>query len=90
MWNYINTRFSLREGKQDPEFVKKPDIALKLVDKCLQRGEKPGVVLIDAGSGNNTTFLKQLESKKLKYVAGLAKNIIGYLSSRNRQRKSRN
>lgn len=74
MWNYTNTRFSLREGKQAPEFVKKPDIALKLVDKCLQRGEKPGVVLIDAGYGNNPTFLKQLESKKLKYVAGLAKN----------------
>jgi SRSO17 transposase len=65
---------SLRQGKQDPEFVKKPDIALKLIDKCLQRGEKPGVVLIDAGYGNNTTFLKQLDSKKLKYVAGLAKN----------------
>lgn len=26
---------SLRQGKQDTEFVKKPDIALKLVDKCL-------------------------------------------------------
>jgi SRSO17 transposase len=65
---------SLPEGKEDPEFVKKPDIALKLIDKCLQRGEKPGVVLVDAGYGNNTTFLKQLESKKLKYIAGLAKN----------------
>jgi hypothetical protein len=40
----------------------------------LSRGEKPGVVLVDAGYGNNTTFLKQLESKKLKYIAGLAKN----------------
>ena len=47
---------------------------MKLVDKCLSRGEKPGVVLVDAGYGNNTTFLKQLESKKLKYVAGIAKN----------------
>jgi SRSO17 transposase len=65
---------SLPEGKQDPEFIKKPDIALKLVDKCLSRGEKPGVVLVDAGYGNNTAFLKQLESKKLKYIAGLAKN----------------
>src|SRR4028119_711146 len=65
---------SLAEGKQDPEFVKKPDIALKLIDKCLSRGEKPGVVLVDAGYGNNTTFLKQLETKKLKYIAGLAKN----------------
>jgi SRSO17 transposase len=65
---------SLPEGKQDPEFVKKPDIALKLIDKCLSRGEKPGVVLVEAGYGNNTTFLKQLESKKLKDIAGLAKN----------------
>jgi len=65
---------SLPEGNVDPEFVKKPDIALKLIDKCLSRGEKPGVVLVDAGYGNNTTFLKQLELKKLKYIAGLAKN----------------
>ena len=65
---------TLPQGKQDPEFIKKPDIALKLVDKCLSRGEKPGVVLIDAGYGNNTNFLKQLELKKLKYLAGLAKN----------------
>ena len=65
---------SLPEGKEDPKFIKKPDIALSLVDKCLSRGEKPGVVLVDAGYGNNTTFLKQLETKKLKYIAGLAKN----------------
>ena len=65
---------SLPSGKQNPEFVKKPDLALKLVDKGLSRGEKPGIVLIDAGYGNNSTFLKQLESKKLKYIAGLAKN----------------
>ncbi len=65
---------SLPAGKQDPKFVKKPDIALKLIDRCLSRGEKPGVVLVDAGSGNNSTFLKQLELKKLKYIAGLAKN----------------
>ena len=47
---------SLPGGKPDPEFVKKPDIALKLIDKCLSRGEKPGVVLVDAGYGNNSTF----------------------------------
>lgn len=65
---------SLPEGKEDEKFIKKPEIALNLVDKCLSRGEKPGVVLVDAGYGNNTTFLKQLETKKLKYIAGLAKN----------------
>ena len=65
---------SLPAGKSDLEFIKKPDIALKLIDKCLARGEKPGVVLVDAGDGNDSNFLRQLESKKLKYIAGLAKN----------------
>lgn len=65
---------SLPEGKQDPEFIKKPDIALKLIDKCLNRGDKPGVVLVDAGYGNNSTFLRLLESRNLTYVAGVAKN----------------
>ena len=45
-----------------------------MVDKSLELGLRPGVVLVDVGYGNNSTFLKQLESKKLKYVAGLAKN----------------
>ena len=65
---------SLAGGKADPSFIKKPELALKLVEKSLELGLRPGVVLVDAGYGNNSTFLKQLESKKLKYVAGLAKN----------------
>src|SRR4028119_661378 len=65
---------SLPQGKQAPEFIKKPDIALKLIDKCLERGEQPGVVLIDAGYGNNSKFLQELESRKLRYIGGLAKN----------------
>ena len=65
---------SLAGGKADPSFIKKPELALKLVEKSLEVGLRPGVVLVDAGYGNNSTFLKQLESKKLKYVAGLAKN----------------
>ena len=65
---------SLAAGKADPLFIKKPELALKLVEKSLELGLRPGVVLVDAGYGNNSKFLKQLESKKLKYVAGLAKN----------------
>ena len=37
-------------------------------------GYRPGIVLIDAGYGNNTTFLLELEKRKLKYLGGLAKN----------------
>ena len=45
-----------------------------MIDKCLERGERPGVVLIDAGYGNNSRFLQELETRKLRYIGGLAKN----------------
>jgi hypothetical protein len=65
---------SLPQGKKDIEFKKKPELALALVDRSLQRGYRPGIVVIDAGYGNNTTFLLELEKRKLKYLGGLAKN----------------
>ena len=65
---------SLTEGKQDPEFEKKPELAIKLIDLTLQRGYQPGIVIVDAGYGNNTSFLLELEKRQLKYLGGLAKN----------------
>mgnify|MGYP003471058137 FL=1 len=65
---------SLPEGKKDLEFKKKPQLALELIDQGLNRGYRPGMVLIDAGYGNNTTFLIELEKRELKYLGGLAKN----------------
>jgi hypothetical protein len=65
---------SLPQGKKDIEFKKKPELALALIDRSLMRGYRPGIVLIDAGYGNNTTFLLELEKRKLKYLGGLAKN----------------
>ncbi len=65
---------SLPQGKKDQEFKKKPELALELIDKSLRRGSRPGIVLIDSGYGNNTTFLIELETRKLKYLGGLAKN----------------
>ena len=65
---------SLPEGKKDPKFQKKPTLALELIDKSLNRGYRPGIVLIDSAYGNNTSFLKELEIKKLKYIGGIAKN----------------
>jgi DDE superfamily endonuclease len=65
---------SLPEGKKGPEFKKKPTLALELIDKSLNRGYRPGIVLIDSAYGNNTSFLRELEKKKLKYIGGIAKN----------------
>ncbi len=65
---------SLASGKQDPEFKKKPELALKLIDKTIERKYQPGIVIVDAGYGNNTSFLLELEKRRLKYLGGLAKN----------------
>lgn len=42
---------SLPQGKQDPEFEKKTELALKLVDRALIRKYQPGIVIVDAGYG---------------------------------------
>jgi DDE superfamily endonuclease len=65
---------SLSQGKQDPLFEKKPELAIKLIDKTLNRKYQPGIIIVDAGYGNNTSFLSQLEKRQLKYLGGLAKN----------------
>ncbi len=79
---------SLPQGKQDrearhvedsmwqtsPEFEKKPELALKLIDKTLERKYQPGIVIVDAGYGNNTSFLLEIDKRQLKYLGGLAKN----------------
>jgi SRSO17 transposase len=65
---------SLPEGKKDPSFLKKPELAIRLIDRTLSRGYCPGIVLIDAGYGNNTSFLLELEQRKLNYLGGIAKN----------------
>ena len=66
---------SLKEGKESSWFTKKPDLALALIDRSLKKGYQPGIVIIDAGYGNNTNFLIELEKRKLKYLGGLAKKI---------------
>lgn len=70
---------SFEEGKSDPDFRKKPELAMQLIDKCLARDLKPGIVLLDAGYGNNGPLLLQLEERKLQYVAALGKNRIVYV-----------
>ena len=64
----------MAKGKDDELFEKKPDIGIELIDRSLSRGLSPGIVLIDGGYGHNTTFLKTLEERELKYLGKIAKN----------------
>ena len=65
---------SLAKGKDDELFKKKPDIGIELIDRSLSGGLSPRIVLIDGGYGKNTTFLKRLEERELKYLGKIAKN----------------
>ena len=65
---------SLPNGKEDENFLTKPELALSLINQTLRRKYYPGLVLIDGGYGNNSSLLKGLEKLKLNYIGGLAKN----------------
>lgn len=82
---------SLEKGKEDPTFVKKPDMALKLIQSSLDRGLTPALVLFDAGYGNNAPLLKEVENKGLKYVATISKsrNVYYEMSGDSRREKHR-
>ena len=69
---------SLEKGKEDPSFEKKPNIALSLIQSCLDKGFVPGLVLLDAGYGNNAPLLKEVENKGLKYVAAINRTRVVY------------
>lgn len=39
---------SLPKGKEDENFVKKPELALKLINQTIERKYHPGIVLMDS------------------------------------------
>jgi len=82
---------SLEGGKEDPEFEKKPNIALALVDRCLGRELRPGLIVLDAGYGNNAPLLKELEGRGLRYVAAInkARNVYYQMAGDTRREKHR-
>jgi SRSO17 transposase len=52
-------------------FKTKPQIALEQIRAALQAGVPPGVVLMDAGYGNNGPLRQALKALGLTYVAGI-------------------
>lgn len=65
---------TFEKGKDDEAFRTKPQLALELIDKCFARGISPGLLLVDSFYGTSSQFLKELESRGLKYVAAVRKN----------------
>jgi SRSO17 transposase len=67
-----------REKAGVPEeitFQTKPQIALAEIKRARERGVPTGVVLADAGYGNDSQFRTQLTEWKLPYVAGLMSTV---------------
>src|SRR5258708_2291698 len=56
-------------------FQTKPQIALAQIQRARERGVPTGVVLADAGYGNDSQFRAQLTEWKLPYVAGLMSTV---------------
>jgi SRSO17 transposase len=56
-------------------FQTKPQIALDQIKRARERGVPRGVVLADAGYGNDSQFRAQLTEWKLPYAAGIQSNV---------------
>lgn len=56
-------------------FQTKPQIALEQIKRARERGVPTGVVLADAGYGNDAKFREQLTEWQLPYVAGIQKTV---------------
>ena len=57
------------------KFQTKPQIALAEIERARERGIPEGVVLADAGYGNDTQFRERLSEWKLSYVAGIQSGV---------------
>jgi SRSO17 transposase len=75
---YLPETWSSNEARREktgiPEEVKfqtKPGIALEQIRRARERGLPEGVVLADAGYGNDTKFRAQLTEWKLPYIVGI-------------------
>lgn len=56
---------------EEIDFLTKPEIALEQITEAVEQGVPPGVVLADAGYGNDSKFRQGLETLGLQYVLGV-------------------
>jgi SRSO17 transposase len=60
---------------EETAFQTKPQIALEQIQRARERGVPQGVVLADAGYGNDSQFRAQLTEWKLPYTAGIQSSV---------------
>jgi SRSO17 transposase len=60
---------------EETAFQTKPQIALEQIQRARERGVPQGVVLADAGYGNDSQFRAQLTEWKLPYTAGIQSTV---------------
>ena len=58
----------------ETQFQTKPEIAMDQIRRARERGIPQGVVLADAGYGNDTHFRTELTKLEMPYVAGIQSN----------------
>src|SRR3954471_24528637 len=70
-WAADPARRALAGVPEEVEFRTKPAIALEQIGRALADGVPPGVVVTDAGYGNDTEFREGVTAQGLPYVAGI-------------------
>jgi len=82
---------SLERGRDNERFRTKIEIAIGLIDRCIERDLKPGRVVADCFYGDNIKFLQALEQRQLEYVVALkgSRNVYIELPGDKRREKHR-
>jgi len=74
-WSSDRKRRKKTGVPEEIEFQTKPEIARQQIQRARQRGIPQGVVLADAGYGNDTGFRRALTEMELAYVMGVQSNV---------------
>ena len=75
VWANDTERRSKAGVPEGVAFQTKPQIALDQIKRARERGVPSGVVLADAGYGNDAKFREQLTEWQLPYVAGIQSTV---------------
>jgi SRSO17 transposase len=75
VWTNDKERRSKAGVPEEIAFQTKPQIALAQIKRAQERGLPTGVVLADAGYGNDSKFREQLTEWQLPYVAGIQSTV---------------